>query len=263
MWCGARRAAIGFCLVWTVVTIVASDVSLRYREGIWTGFRFDAELGWYPVANQRDVLMESKDGTYRVSTDTLGHRNEIVYPRDRRLSVVLQGDSNAFGFGLKLDDTFCAVFTRASGEACFNLGVPGYDTQHYYFQFEAITRRFAVRTRIILFNVGNDFTLSALESPYLIPRPYLFREGGATKTPLRNFLPHSRSRCMDIISFCHTANSTTGWPQYRPDATGVAQCRNGWRNSDYRRSPSSFSILASWNSTTASSTRSGSRSGSA
>ena len=40
MWCGARRAAIGFCLVWTVVTIVASDVSLRYREGIWTGFRF-------------------------------------------------------------------------------------------------------------------------------------------------------------------------------------------------------------------------------
>ena len=179
MWCGARRAAIGFCLVWTVVTIVASDVSLRYREGIWTVFRFDAELGWYPVANQRDVLMESKDGTYRVSTDTLGHRNEIVYPRDRRLSVVLQGDSNAFGFGLKLGDTFCAVFTRASGEACFNLGVPGYDTQHYYFQFEAITRRFAVRTRIILFNVGNDFTLSALESPYLIPRPYLFREGGA------------------------------------------------------------------------------------
>ena len=39
-----------------------------------------------------------------------------------------------------------------------------------------------MRTRIILFNVGNDFTLSALESPYLIPRPYLFREGGATNT---------------------------------------------------------------------------------
>ena len=182
MWYGARRAAIGYCLVWTVVMIVASDVSLRYREGIWTGFRFDSELGWYPIANQRDVSMESRGGTYRVSTDTLGHRNEIAYPRDRRLPVVLQGDSNAFGFGLELDDTFCAVFTRASGEACFNLGVPGYDAQHYYFQFEAITRRFAARTRIILFNVGNDFTLSALESPYLIPRPYLFREGRVTNT---------------------------------------------------------------------------------
>ena len=180
-WKGARRATLASSAIWLLLTFAASEVSLRHREGIWTGFRFDSQLGWYPIANQKNVSLESKDGTYRVTTDRLGHRNDLDYPADHRLSVVLQGDSNAFGFGLAQGETFCALFTEASGTPCFNLGVAGYDAQHYYFQFENIVRRYAVGDRIILFNVGNDFTMSALESPYLIRRPYLYRSGEKTE----------------------------------------------------------------------------------
>jgi hypothetical protein len=180
---GAGRATRWAWLGWIVVALVASHVSLGAREGIWAGFRFDASLGWYPEADSTTDQETVVGGSFHVVTDALGHRNPWPYPADNHLPVLLQGDSNAFGFGLQADETFCAVYTERSGTRCYNFGVPGFDVQQYYLQYERVVRpRFTADRRVILLAFGNDYTLSALASPYLIPRPYLWRDGDTLAT---------------------------------------------------------------------------------
>lgn len=170
---------------WIVIFLISSHIVLGKREGTWEGFRTDPILGWYPISNLVDHALKSKSGqTYLVSTDALGHRNSHDYPASRVLDFLLQGDSNAFGFGLETSDTFCDQLEKTLPNKCFNVGVPGYDPQHFYFQYEKLKETFKINTRIILFNIGNDYSMSALSTPYLIPRPsvYLNEHGDVLKS---------------------------------------------------------------------------------
>ncbi len=178
----ARRCTIS----WIAVFLLFSHLALGYREGVWQGFRFDDRIGWLPKENLNQVSLEGPAGTrYLVTTDNQGYRNQNKWPnKGEVLPVLLQGDSNAFGFGLQENETFCRLWEKRLGgsELCYNVGVPGYDPQHYYFQYENFESRYQINKRIILFNVGNDFTMSAFDSPYLIRRPYLYVENGETKS---------------------------------------------------------------------------------
>jgi hypothetical protein len=167
---------------WVVAALAASQVSLGTHAGIWTGFRFDDGLGWYIAPNLRDRVLHGATGDYHVTTDALGHRNRLAYPADGRLPVVLQGDSNAFGDGLAESETFCALYGAATGEDCYNFGIPGFGPQHFYFQYQdVVAPRFRPGRRIILFNYGNDYSMAALATPYLLPRPYLVRDGDGVR----------------------------------------------------------------------------------
>lgn len=166
-WCG-----------WILAALAASQVSLDQRAGIWTGFRYGDDLGWYMLPDMHDRLLGSADREYRVTTDALGHRNRLPYPADGRLPTLVQGDSNAFGDGLLESETFCGVYATLRDDACYNFGIPGFDPHHYYFQYQHVVKpRFQVDRRIILFNYGNDYSMAPLATPYLLPRPYLFSDG--------------------------------------------------------------------------------------
>lgn len=117
--------------------------------------------------------MKLRKSVYYVDTDAYGFRNDLPYPADGRLDIIVQGDSNAFGAGLDLENTFCGMINQLAEERCFNAGVSGYDVNNYYFQFIRLSRSFDIDRRVVLFNLGNDFSISALETPYLIRRPYL------------------------------------------------------------------------------------------
>lgn len=176
---GRRRAAWTAAAVWMAAALIGGHLLVAGQSGIWKGFRLDAELGWYPIAGQTNTRFEGADGTYRASTDALGHRNARPYPADGVLPVIVQGDSNIFGFGLADGETFCERWTVRGGAACFNVGVPGFDPQHYLVQHRALNRRgFEIKRRVVIFNVGNDYAMAALSTPYLLPRPYLFLVNG-------------------------------------------------------------------------------------
>lgn len=174
---GAARRLPRTLATWAVVFLASTHVALGYREGTFEGFRFDDTVGWLPKANLDGAQLEGPGHSYTVTTDSAGYRNRLPWPADGRLPVVLQGDSNAFGFGLEEPDTFCALWMTAGGEPCFNVGVSGFDPQHFYFQWPMLGPDARVGTRIILFNLGNDYALAAFDSPYLIPRPYLYLDG--------------------------------------------------------------------------------------
>lgn len=172
-------------LAWTVGTLVISNFVVDYgqsRQRLWTAFVFDARYGWYPEPHLQKRRLLTPHGSYLATTDELGHRNSVPYPVDGLLPIIIQGDSNAFGFGLSDDETLAAKLNaRLKGAQVFNLGVPGFDLNHYYYQYEDLSRRFKMGRRIILWNIGNDFTLSALETPNYFRRPYLYVENGAVK----------------------------------------------------------------------------------
>ena len=172
------KRAVVVLLLWITVTLIVSNSTVTYwqsQQRLWSGFVFDPRYGWYPEAGMRERKLLIPGGSYVASTDGRGHRNTLPYPDDGRLPTILQGDSNAFGFGLAEDQTLSAILNSILPEmAVYNVGVLGFDLNHYYFQYAELAQEFQIGHRIILWNVGNDFTLSALETPNYFRRPYLF-----------------------------------------------------------------------------------------
>lgn len=179
------RAIVTIILSWTIGTLVGSNFLVEYwqsQQRLWTAFVFNARYGWYAEPNLVKHRLSTPHGSYLATTDELGHRNTIPYPADGVLPIVVQGDSNAFGFGLSDEETLASKLNaHINGGTVFNLGVPGFDLNHYYYQYEDLSHRFKMETRIIFWNIGNDFTLSAIETPNYFRRPYLYVESGDLK----------------------------------------------------------------------------------
>ena len=108
----SRKTLVLIATSWILGTLWVSNWAVGYwqsRQRLWSGFVFDARYGWYPEANLKQRTLLIPNGTYLASTDELGHRNPLPYPDDHALPAILQGDSNAFGFGLAEDETLSAV----------------------------------------------------------------------------------------------------------------------------------------------------------
>lgn len=162
--------------IWPVVAIAVGFVganlaAARVEDPLWGHFIHDAGLGWKPKANLRDELLPAAGGAeYRVSTDPNGYRNPPSATKD--YDFILQGDSNGFGFGVTNDEHLCALIPH-----CYNASVPGYDLNQFLLQARA-GLPVRAKTRILLFNLENDFTLSMFATPYLVRRPYFEVDGG-------------------------------------------------------------------------------------
>jgi hypothetical protein len=171
--------------LWIVSTLSISNFVVgcwQIDHRLWSGFVFNARYGWYPEANLKQRCLAIPHGAYVASTDQWGHRNPLKYPSNHVLPAILQGDSNAFGFGLAEDETLSAVLNAMQPEQpIYNVGVPGFDLNHYYYQYAELAGRFEIKRRIIHWNIGNDFTLSALETPNFFRRPYLYVEDHAVR----------------------------------------------------------------------------------
>ncbi|MBI5162484.1 MAG: SGNH/GDSL hydrolase family protein [Magnetospirillum sp.] len=176
---GRKRAVAIAAVAWAVVALVGGHVLVTRQSDFWQGFHLDAEVGWYPIANADGFSFEGGEGRYAATTDRFGHRNRLPYPADGRLPVLVQGDSNIFGFNLAGDDTFCRRWMARGGRDCFNAGVPGFGPHQYALQDRILARQgLRADRRLVVFNLANDFSLAALATPYLLPRPYHYLDGG-------------------------------------------------------------------------------------
>lgn len=186
--------------VWGMLTgtLLLAGVAIWHQaplmqHGLMTGFRFEPWTGWYPVVRKLPADLASASWTDWVTTDDRGLRNpRFAEAPPKALEVVVQGDSNLFGYMLKNEETFCAAYQRAGGGVCYNAGVNGFDVHHYYFQNKYLLDDLEAQARLIVFNLGNDFSASILDSPYLVLRPYLLTDdqGGIREVPLpHHFVP--------------------------------------------------------------------------
>ncbi|MEM7069065.1 MAG: hypothetical protein AAF478_09290, partial [Pseudomonadota bacterium] len=155
--------------------LVAEFFIPQYRGELWnSGFEFDDILGWKVQPNLTKIKFGFNDD-YLVSTDGFGFRNEADND-GKKFSLVMQGDSNAFGFGVKNGDTACAKLQSNFSHSCYNVGTPGYDVNHFLLQKKNIPYDF--ERVVLLFNLYNDFTMSAFLSPYGVRRSYYFPSNG-------------------------------------------------------------------------------------
>jgi hypothetical protein len=183
-----RAAVLLAVIVWIVAALVLAELLLAgTQKRMWVGFDLDGELGWYARANQSDTVQDTPFGQFVFSTDELGHRNREAYPADGKIPVMVQGDSNIFGFGVPYDATLCAQLNRDRNPALYyNFGMLGFDVNHYYFQYEKFSKRFDIGSRVIMFNIGNDFTMTAMRTAELLRRPYLSVENNTVRE-VRNY----------------------------------------------------------------------------
>lgn len=164
-------------LLWIVVSNITLNEVLRSRRNYWSTFSHDTKLGWYPRKNlKHERMFDRKKKAFYIDTDNFGHRSELACKSNSIIPVMVQGDSNTFGYGLDLESTLCAQLNKLD-QSCsnrfYNCGVSGFDINHFYFQYKRLASTFEIKKRLIIFNIDNDFTLSALKTPYYIRRPYL------------------------------------------------------------------------------------------
>jgi hypothetical protein len=175
-----RFTALAFTLAWFLIAILGANAYLgRDKGGV---FEPSVLLGWRVAANLKEATVETKYGTIHVSTDHNGARNEPAYREGDVIPYLVQGDSNLYGVHLEYEQTLAAQLNALSESSQFyNFGVPGYDMNQYYYQYAWLRDRNPVEGRIVFFNIGNDFTLSALAAVYGRKRPYLMVENGVVK----------------------------------------------------------------------------------
>mgnify|MGYP000016031626 CR=1 FL=1 len=173
----AKKHALIAPFLWLVIVSSASDFALGWLYSLPRGLAFlqppDPLLGWAMRPKVENFSLQMGTKREMISTDSLGFRNNLPYPADGRILCAVQGDSNVFGFGLAFDDTLCEHLNRLLGGGIYNFGVCGYDTNHFFFQYEQLAKVLKPAVRLIVFNTGNDFSAAALATPYYYPRPYL------------------------------------------------------------------------------------------
>ena len=177
------KTTLTLILIWFGVILLSANSVIGYNlsktENIWTGFRYDTTTGWYPQKNLDNTIFKGKDNDYRVSTDEYGHRNNLPYPQDKVLPGIIQGDSNVFGFGLQTEDMISSRLNKILPFKFYNFGVSGFDVNNFHFQYKRFKSSYKIKNRLIIFNIGNDYSLSASKRAYYIKRPYLEIKNGA------------------------------------------------------------------------------------
>ncbi len=170
---GLRAATLGSVAAWVLAAGWSANllVAGSAEDNI---YKLDPEVGWMPRPGLDAVVEETRFGPFEFTTDRFGARNLLPYPEDRHIRYAVQGDSNLYGVTHRYEETLTArLNARSASGDYFNFGVPGYDVNHFYFQFRRLARELDIGTRLVFFNIGNDFTYSPLTAAYGNRRPYL------------------------------------------------------------------------------------------
>ena len=104
--------------------------------------------GWVP-----DVLLGERGNPRYPEHDVAGYRNS---DRPARASVVVLGDSQAYGVSVRRDEAWPHLLESSTGARVYNMALPGYCPVHSLWQFdEALT--LSPQQAIVSVYFGNDF----------------------------------------------------------------------------------------------------------
>jgi hypothetical protein len=121
-------------------------------------FQPDPELGWTPLPNLDLVRHNANGEPWHVVTDAAGIRGPATWSDDRRIRLLVLGDSFAFGEGVDLAARFDTLLEKHIPQlSVVNLGVMGYGPDQQLIRarpWKASLRRGDV---LLLLTYGNDF----------------------------------------------------------------------------------------------------------
>ena len=148
-WAGTQRwktlAASGLRIAAAVVlAVLFSEALVRRWDGyqpLWRKgkleFRIgqaDERLGWIPIPSHSTLAHSGRAKAIHYQIDTWGYRSarEDSTPDPELPSLIVSGESIAFGHGLEYEDTFAAVLGKRLGLQVVNAAMAGYASDQAY-----------------------------------------------------------------------------------------------------------------------------------
>jgi hypothetical protein len=146
-----------------VFTLVAGELALRfffadrlslYQDERNAVFRYDPELGWFPLAYS--VATYTGSHPIHVRHNSLGFRDR-EHPAKTKPRLVFLGDSYVWGFDVEQDERFTdRLAARLPDWDILNIGVSGYGTDQEYMLLQKFFRQLDPDIVFLLFCVSND-----------------------------------------------------------------------------------------------------------
>ncbi len=137
---------------------------------------YSEDYGWAPRPGARAVERGAL-----TEINAAGYRGPLVAARPGpRRRVALVGDSTAFGYGVRDDQTYARLLERAAGVEVVNLGVEGFGPDQSLLRLEREGLPLGPAEVLMSFCVENDFADAAL--PVFLydgrhPKPWFARDG--------------------------------------------------------------------------------------
>jgi lysophospholipase L1-like esterase len=159
---GALRSA-AMALAVTVATLAVLEIVLRVadfrelREGVderSLNYRYDAELGWFPVPNSSSVVTNAR--TFHAKHNSLGLR-DIEFTPGARPTIMFLGDSFVWGLDAEADERFSDLLRkRISSHNIVAAGVSGFGTDQEYLLLQRLWPRIQPAVVVLIFCTQND-----------------------------------------------------------------------------------------------------------
>lgn len=162
-----RRVVQG--VVGVVVGLVIAEGMMWWRDdGAFPHVNFyvsDPQLGVRLAPWSRERLAFGGNPPTSIATNGDGFRTHATtdgaWPPPGDSDVLVVGDSQVFGLGVEVADTFSSRLAMHSGRTVLNAGVPTYGPHEYAAVVDEVTKTRAVKRVIFVVNLANDlFELS-------------------------------------------------------------------------------------------------------
>ena len=164
---GRRLLQLGLGLVLGVM--LAEGMFWWRDDGAFPHVNFylaEPVLGTRLQPNASERLAFGGNPTTTIATNALGFRTHAstadgTWPAPANDDVLVVGDSQVFGLGVDVGDTFSARLAARSGRTVLNAGVPTYGPQEYAAVVEEVLKSRQVKRVVLVVNLANDlFELS-------------------------------------------------------------------------------------------------------
>jgi hypothetical protein len=173
-------------LLWTLFCIAIADVGIGmlfrdalviYQDEKSLTYRYDPELGWFPIANSKKVFTGSR--TIHVEHNSRGFRDvEHVVGTNPRM--IFLGDSFVWGYDVEQSERFTdRLRIKLPAWSIYNLGVSGYGTDQEYLLLKRQYDFYQPQIVFLVFCRDNDDEDNSRNMRYgLYYKPY-FTAGGS------------------------------------------------------------------------------------
>jgi len=142
-------------------------------------YRYDAQLGWFPIANSRGTVTASR--TVSIAHNRLGFRGP-EFVKTNKPAMVFLGDSFVWGFDVEASERFTERLQEKHPEwAIYNLGVSGYGTDQEYLLLQKCFDAFQPRVVVLIVCGDNDNEDNAWNCRGGYYKPYYTLAGGGLK----------------------------------------------------------------------------------
>ena len=177
--------SVAVSLVVVIATLAALEILLRVadfrelREGVderSLNYRYDAELGWFPVPNSSAVVTNAR--TFHAQHNSLGLR-DIEPAADARPAIMFLGDSFVWGLDAEANERFSDLLrARISSHRIVAAGVSGYGTDQEYLLLKRLWPKVKPAVVVLIFCAQNDrldnvtnIRYDSYQKPYFATQP--------------------------------------------------------------------------------------------